>query len=398
MWIPASADELEKAVVEGLLEESSQLDFKGSLPDKNNNADIAVDVSAMTVDGGVLVYGVAEDENKRPTRLSPIELTGTPERVDQILRTSVHESPVVRFEVLASVDDPARGYVVVIVPPSPRAPHQVVAAGKYQYRYYGRGATGNRILTEAEIARLYARRQSWSINRRDHLQTVIDGAPFDPSPDLGYLHAFVRPVVIDDDLWTRAAGDDTNALQRRISNASRLANDGLRYDPALADAANWTRHGADIWRFSREHEGKASYSALCDVNFDGRGQLFCGRVADRLPPKPYEADQPGRLVIFEQIVAGNLASFFALMGELYAAAGYAGVVDIGIALTGIQGTQALSVAQNLVGSSVGYPDSRYATDLQVNAEDLEQPRDLTRRALRRFFDALVRPDFDAFGS
>jgi hypothetical protein len=397
MWIPGSVEELEAAVRDGSLEEGSQLDFKEALPSKSGNPDIAVDVSAMTVDGGVLVYGVGEDENKRPTRLTPIELAGSPERIDQVLRTSVSESPIVRFEVLASVDEPGHGYLVVIVPPSSRAPHQVVVSGKYQYRYYGRGATGNRALTEAEIARLYVRRQSWSFDRREHLKSLMDSAPFEQSADLAYLHAFVRPVAVDEDLWIRSAGDDPKVVQRQMLQAAQRANQGLGYDPSLAEAASWTRQGADTWRLSREHGDDPNHCIRCDIGFDGSGRLFCGRAADRLPSKAYEANKPGQLVIFEQIIAGNLASFFALMGALYAAAGYAGVVDIGIALTGIQGTRALSVAQNAIGSGVGYPDSRYATDLQVSAEDLEQPRDLTRRALSRFFDALVRPGCDPFG-
>jgi len=396
MWIPRSVDDIATAVTGRGIAETSQLDFKQGLPDKKSNAEIAVDVSAMTVDGGVLIYGVGEDEHEQPARLCPIELAGARERIDQVLRSSIHESPTVRIEAFALRDDSARGYLVVIVPPSPRAPHQVVAAGKYQYRYYGRGPTGNRILTEAEIARLYARREAWSFDRRAHLQTVISLAPFDRTPGLGFLHAFVRPVVVDDDRWTRAAGNAPDALHQRMLEAARRANEGLHYDPALSDAPTWTRQGADAWRLSRRDDGQPQYSARCDVNFDGRGQLFCGRAAARLSPKPYEPDQPGQLVIFEQLVAGNLASFFALMGELYAAAGYAGPVDIGIALTRISGAQALSVAQNFTNSATGYPEPDYLTDLRATASDLEEPRGLTRRAMDRFFEALIRPDYDPF--
>lgn len=397
MWIPASVEELEAAVSDGSLEEGSQLDFKEALPSKGGNADIAVDVSAMTVDGGVLVYGVGEDENKRPTQLTPIELPGAPERVDQVLRTSVNEPPAVRVVSLALADDPARGYLVVVVPASSRAPHQVVVSGKYQYRYYARGATGNRVLTESEIARLYARRLSWSFDRREHLKSLIDSAPFEPSTDLGYLHAFARPVVIDEDLWIRAAGDDPKALQRRMLHAAQRANEGMGYDPSIADAASWTRQGADTWRLSREENDEPQRCVRCDIGFDGSGRLFCGRAAERLPPKPYAADQPGPLVIFEQIVAGNVASFFALMGELYAAASYAGLADIGVALTGIRGARASSMTNVIGHLEHGYGEDVYYTDLQVNAESLEQPRDVTRRILSRFFDALVHPGYEPFG-
>jgi hypothetical protein len=49
------------------------------------------------------------------------------------------------------------GYLVVIIPASPRAPHMVTLEG--ENRYYGRGATGNRILNQGDVARLYQRRE-----------------------------------------------------------------------------------------------------------------------------------------------------------------------------------------------------------------------------------------------
>ncbi len=53
----------------------------------------------MSVDGGVLVYGLAEDKNKRLTVLSPIELAGSPERA-QIVETSLSEPPFIRVQAL----------------------------------------------------------------------------------------------------------------------------------------------------------------------------------------------------------------------------------------------------------------------------------------------------------
>ena len=52
---------------------------------------------------------------------------------------------------IASTQDPNRGYLIVSVPASPRAPH--TADGKY----YGRGDKRNRILSHAEVLRLHER-------------------------------------------------------------------------------------------------------------------------------------------------------------------------------------------------------------------------------------------------
>jgi hypothetical protein len=76
-----------------------------------------------------------------------------------------------------------------------------------------------------------------------------------------------------------------------------------------------------------EPNGKPKYTAKIDLDFDGTGHFFCGRVAER---------NRGQLVFFDTILAGNLVSFFAAMAALYEAANYVGYVDVGAAVTGIE--------------------------------------------------------------
>jgi hypothetical protein len=59
--------------------ETPSLDFKRELGAKN--ADIAKDIAAMTVNGGVLIYGVGEDKQTRvATAIVPQPLNGVEER------------------------------------------------------------------------------------------------------------------------------------------------------------------------------------------------------------------------------------------------------------------------------------------------------------------------------
>src|SRR5687767_12299532 len=125
MWIPRTAEELERAASEELLNEKARFEVKRELPASKKNADLAVDVSALTVDGGLLIYGVDENEHGRPTVPAPIELAGARQRIDQVVQTLVDEPPYIEIDELPLDDDPARGYLVVVVPQSPRAPHQV---------------------------------------------------------------------------------------------------------------------------------------------------------------------------------------------------------------------------------------------------------------------------------
>jgi schlafen family protein len=107
----------------------------------------------MANDGGILLYGVGEDKNRRPTILQPISLAGARERVHQIVRTCISEPPNIQVREIQTDDAPSLGYLVVAVPPSPRAPHMVTV--DKDHRYYGRSDTGNVPLTEGEVARLY---------------------------------------------------------------------------------------------------------------------------------------------------------------------------------------------------------------------------------------------------
>jgi predicted HTH transcriptional regulator len=175
MWTPKTASEVEEAAARGDLEETHTFDAKVALPTSKKNHDLAVDVDAMTVDGGSLIYGLGEDKNKRLTVLSPIVLAGARERVAQIVETSISEPPFIRIHAPPTDADLTKGYLVVEVPQSPRAPHQVTSGG--DLRFYGRGPTGNRILTEGEVAQLYRRREQWEVDREQLLAAEVSAAP-----------------------------------------------------------------------------------------------------------------------------------------------------------------------------------------------------------------------------
>jgi hypothetical protein len=111
MWVPSTAREVEDAVNAGDLEETPSFDAKLALPPSKKNIEIAKDVAAMATDGGVLIYGVGEDEHGAVRVLAPVELVGVSERISQVVSTSVAEVPFVDIRTLPR-DAPERGYVV----------------------------------------------------------------------------------------------------------------------------------------------------------------------------------------------------------------------------------------------------------------------------------------------
>jgi len=64
VWIPRSADESLACLGAGDLRESAMLDGKREL---TGGPEVVVDVCAMTVNGGVLLVGVDEDEAQPTT-------------------------------------------------------------------------------------------------------------------------------------------------------------------------------------------------------------------------------------------------------------------------------------------------------------------------------------------
>lgn len=392
MWMPTSAAEVERAVLAGELDEGPSFDAKRELPTTpKKNDEVAKDVAAMATDGGVLLYGVDEDDDGRPTILTPIDLAGAAERVSMIVSTSIAEVPHIETRLLPCADDPSKGYLLVIVPQSPRAPHQVTV-GK-DLRYYGRHDRANRILGEADVARLYERRGRWQRDREQTLATVIAGSPFSPREKPAFVYAFVEPVVPDQEVWKRAerAAGDRRQLQGELSEAlNRSVPFG--YGPTLRGSSHqWMRQGADAWRISTSpYEPADNPSDLADleVNVDGRGRTFNGRGSAGL--------QDGTQVIFEQLIAGTVAGCFGLMAALYTRAGYHGHVDVGVAITGLKGAHGGGSRGRFGYEGHAYAAERFTNTARFSASELTSVQDRARELLGRFFEASGGDGYDPF--
>ena len=142
MWKPGTEAEIQAGIDNGVVRETSVFDAKAELPAAGKNKDLAKDICAMTVDGGVLLYGLGGDDPTRPDRREPFDLAGAAERIDQVAQTAIAEPPIIDIRDIASDEQPGTGYLCVAVPASPRAPHMLTIDG--DHRYWGRGATGNR--------------------------------------------------------------------------------------------------------------------------------------------------------------------------------------------------------------------------------------------------------------
>ena len=330
MWLPKCESDIIKAIQSRSLEERAIFDAKEEL---SKNSEIAKDIAAMANDGGVIIYGLGEDEHGRITRSTPIPIVGQTERIDAIVRSSISEPPVIYISSIPTEENPEVGYLVVHVPPSERAPHMVVVKG--DNRFYGRTATGNSPLTEGEVARLYARRQQSEVNRERLLDAEINSSPLEPDDNYVYLFLFARPVFAKEGFFDNLLNDETefhkvlSDLVREVSNGSVFRQS---FQPDFSSPPTWKHRTEGLWGAlsypSTEKSEIPRRTLNLQIDFDGTGHLFCGRAGDRYSPEEFS--------VFPEIIAGLTVRFLNYMGRLYQSAAYIGMVDVGLAMTGLK--------------------------------------------------------------
>ncbi|KOV97443.1 hypothetical protein ADK65_25765 [Streptomyces sp. NRRL B-1140] len=149
--------------------ESYDLEFKGELYGGNDKAkrDLAGDVAALAnTAGGVLLLGVAEDDQARAAELPGVALSdGEVLRIRNIVADLVHPLPTFDVRQIEDPNQPGHGVLMIAVPRSPSAPHGVLV--NEGLRYPRRNGASIIYLTESEVAAAYQ-------DRFDRRQTRYD--------------------------------------------------------------------------------------------------------------------------------------------------------------------------------------------------------------------------------
>lgn len=342
MWVPDSTEQFEAKVRSGELFEHSGFEVKRQ---PVSSFKMARAIAGLAAGGGLFVLGVDEDDDKRLTVPSPIALAGAAERIDNIVRDGIREVPAIRIQALPLADDPGRGYLVVVVPASPRAPHMVIL--DEDNRFYERSARSTVPMDEHKVALYYERRARQHVDRDRLLDATVAWHQPEPDPLHAELHAFARPAHLDHQLWAQAASAMANrdALAAALGEAARdspLSLDG--FAPDLKSTAH-ERYGGTAYRWKREGTSER-YAAqgdlrerhvalLCEIEETGEARLFFNRVGERFTPSNVQPAEEG-LHLWLDMALGTLTSFVVMVGELYRRAPYHGPVDLG-KLRGLEG-------------------------------------------------------------
>lgn len=396
MWIPEKEQDILTATANGSLEETLTFEAKKELPPKNKNSEIAKDASAMAnTAGGVIIFGIGEDVSGRPTIPTPFELKGEREKIDNIIRTSVSEVPSYTISAIESQLDTTKGYLVLVIPPSERAPHMVIVNG--ERRYYGRGETGNYILSEPEVARLYERRNLARFDLTPILEEQIQNAPIKEHNGFIHLHIVIKPVLQDDSILEKAVGGFSieyggqvneqillNLLVEKVRESDVFPSDG--YGQGFYSPNSWIHQPKSfLGKLASSYPNDETPSAntlQLEVGVDGSGHLFCGWIGRTIQKNEAK-------VFYPEFAASNLTRFIAFFGQLYKYAAYFGQVNIGVAFTGLEGCKGLAEHTHHLRFAYQYTDETYKNIQSFSAEFLaEKPKDVSAKLIMPFIKTL----------
>jgi hypothetical protein len=193
VWLPATyadADVHARRVVENHYTELKRTYEQTD----GGRRELAKDLAALALDGGVLVIGVDEDDLGRAVKVMPVDLANFAERIDSAALYRC-DPPVVDFGVTPLPDsadeNETTGILVVEVAAHPDAPVMVDS------RYYGRGERSVRRLSDAEVVRLHQARALEAEHVERTLDTAVDEARAAlPEHQVGRLTIVAEPAPI----------------------------------------------------------------------------------------------------------------------------------------------------------------------------------------------------------
>ena len=379
MWRPRSFSDVQQAL--GVLSETATLDFKRELGSGSVVRDVAKDAAAMSVHGGVIVVGVDETTGALADQIVPVPLSGTPERIQQVIDARVSPPLVVEIEALPQSSGATGGVVVVSVPPSLNAPHQ------FDDRYPARAGATTRWLSEPEIEALYARRRE--------LASAPQGAgglgDFTPPPGItgvgrggiGRMRVLVRPLIRASHSATpRLRGALTAAHAAAVDRAADLIAPSMDPD-ALDFLREWRPRGSLGWS-----AGMASddFNAMrCGVLVAGT-YVYNGAFSFFITI-PLISDQRQWRCAYEHLWATQLFAVLSLSAAFYEPVPEASLLRIDLDLMGLENAKSYEATHGEIDS----PSAPVVQDSVYTAGDLFGTSELTadaRVAVRTVLDPL----------
>lgn len=315
-WTPKTWADIVEAAAGGLLDESPWVDLKQELPagKRTVNTDLAQDLAAFGVDGGMLVVGI-EDRDSHAGKVLGVALAGLADRVDQVARAKVQPPLTVRSYEIPDPDRPGWGCLLVLVPPSPDAPHMV------DFVYYGRGDRANHKLSDEQVRDVIESRRRGRADISAELKRMADDDPFPADRRKeGHLYVLVQPETAPEEALVELLGrpDAPGSLQAIATRTIQGRGLPAVFDPDIRQFLGRVRRaeGLALTSYDVEDGPRSEYGMVeLVVREDGGVRLTCGRGTDAARVGYNDPDQTQR-VIFATIVLGLTYSAVAFAGLL----------------------------------------------------------------------------------
>jgi len=373
----------------------------GSVAAKPADAkDLAKDVAAMSLAGGVIVIGVDETAGTA-TAVNPFPLAGRVEQIQQVIDSRVQPPPSVTIDALPTAQGASDGVILITIMPSVSAPHMV------DDRYPARSGSTTRYLSDREVDEWHDRRRRLREDpaQRPGLVDFIDPPDGAQSPPqgVGRMRVRTRPA-------TQIVHPDEPRLRSALDEACRSAGSTLAplvrpdYLPSSLEwLLNWAPRGgtggaagqAETTNLRMPFEHK-----LAAGTYIYRGGFSFQVVLGLVPPGVQF------WVAYEHLWAAELIGLLALVGHFYADLPVASPLRCDLELLGLD--RALSFfASYRHGGSGGFhdgsdvprvTDSRYERGGAFPARLLaEDPRSAARELLDPLLVSIVPEQVDIFG-
>jgi hypothetical protein len=283
-----------------------------------------------------------------------VDLAGLRERIDQVARDLIDEPLHVRVDTIPTAD-PAKGYLLVTVPPSPTAPHQVDG------RYYGCGDTTKHVLPDAQVQRLHQLALLRQRDAEELLDAEVARDPTSPEHWRQHAHLFLvaQPVIEQPNRLERMLGADGpkgwhDFLHGQVRSGAAGVPLHPSWTPDIPSISNVGRR-ARGWALSSDwiqphraaslEAGRPSTDVeprLLDleINEDGGVRLFCARASDSRETNIGQSE-----FAIEAVILGLTKGVVLIAGVIAATTRYLGSWDFGIAITRLRGCQSARLRQ-----------------------------------------------------
>lgn len=329
---PIDSEMLDEAIASGI-EESESLDWKRDLPDEKvlAQSDLVKDVAAFANSGGgMLVFGVTEEQRRATGRVDVGEVSESFERTLRRVVVSGIHPPVFGLDVIRVGREGSRA-LVVVVPPSVEVPHLV-----YRGEMFGapiRNHADTEWMRERQLESLYRQRLDTRSHSDQAIQNLHDelmtGRDTDKRAWMAVV-AYPRVPLVGRQL-------DRDQAQAVVGAAEGLTlawvDRGVAHPLEAVERSN-LRRGMRRWVVPHAPYGVGSwYEAWFGIHDNGAVSLVCGIGSHRISG-PDQGTLPGERIRSRHIEAA-VADAMALLRESAQAMGSTGEYD---ALLGVEWT------------------------------------------------------------